>query len=243
MTKHMTPSAATDAQPEQPLLPARPAITRLRLDSLTVDPAFTARIGIAIGHVLDLARALRNCGDLDPITVWLDPATGKWVVLDGRHRIETYRSNKAATIPAVIFQGSRMEARLEAARCNSKTTFPWTTAECTQYAWGLVIEGGASKRQIVQAATVSTGTVTNMRKRLVEMTAAGEEPVGNWCHPAKGCPRHHHQTPRGIWVGHCHNQHQDGDDRSLRGAGESGSHHRRTHHGLLRPEPHPLCDE
>ncbi|WP_054005000.1 ParB N-terminal domain-containing protein [Cypionkella psychrotolerans] len=166
--------------PETPLLSAKPAVIRLTLDSLTYDPAFTPRLGTAKNHVHDLARAHRNCGDLDPIKVWAEPGTGKLIILDGRHRVAAYRFNRVSIIPAVIFRGDRKDARLEAAKDNAKTTFPWTTAECTQYAWGLVIEGGVSKRQIVQAATVSTGTVTNMRKRLADMVAARATPCGNW---------------------------------------------------------------
>lgn len=180
------PSAPTSAQIDEPLLSTHPAAVRLNLSSLTNDTAFTPRAGTAKAHVHDLARALRNCGDLDPIKVWREPHTGKLIILDGRHRVAAYHFLKVATVPALIFQGARWEARLEAAKDNAKTTFPWTTSECTQYAWGLVIEGEASKRQIVQASTVSIGTVTNMRKRLADMSAAGTPPCGNWWRDRNG---------------------------------------------------------
>ena len=184
MNERPKPSAA--AQPEPPLLSANSTIVRLKLNSLTHDPAFTPRLGPADSHVRDLARALRICGDLDPIKVWAEPQTGKLIILDGRHRVSAYHFQKVGTVPAVIFQGSRKDARLEAARDNAKTTFPWTTAECTQYAWGLVIEGEASKSQIVRASTVSIGTITNMRKRLADITAAGNTPCGNWWRDRNG---------------------------------------------------------
>lgn len=174
------PSATAPAQPETPLLSAKAAGVRLALDSLTRDPAFTPRLGTAKSHVHDLARAHRNCGDLDPIKVWAEPGTGKLIILDGRHRVAAYRFNKVLDIPAIIFHGDRKDARLQAAKDNAKATFPWTTSECTQYAWGLVIEGGASKRQIVQASTVSTGTVSTMRRRWAEMNKAGIPSSGNW---------------------------------------------------------------
>lgn len=180
------PSATATAQPEMPLLSAKATVIRLTLDSLTYDPAFTPRLGTAKNHVHDLARAHRNCGDLDPIKVWAEPGTGKLIILDGRHRVAAYRFNRVFDIPAIIFQGDRKDARLEAAKDNAKTTFPWTTAECTQYAWGLVIEGGASKRQIVQASTVSTSTVGAMRKRWAELSKAGTTPTGNWWRDRNG---------------------------------------------------------
>jgi hypothetical protein len=164
----------------EPIISRGTAPTLLKLEGISFDEAFSPRLDIAKAHVLDLARSLHNCDHLDPITVWKDPKTNRLVVLDGRHRFEAYFFKKRRHIPAIIFQGNRMEARLEAARNNSKTTFPWSTAECTQYAWGLVIEGDASKLQIARAAAVSTSMVGNMRRRLKEMTAAGSVPSGNW---------------------------------------------------------------
>lgn len=183
MTKKTKPSAAAFEASETPLLPTAKdadAVVRLPLDSLFEDRAFTPRMGLAKGHVHELARTIRNGTDLDPIKVWRVPNTGLLIILDGRHRVAAYRFKKAKDIPARLFTGDRNAARLEAAKDNSKTSFSWTTAECTKYAWGLVIDGAGSKRQIVQAANVSTGTVNNMRKRLAEIVAAGAEPSGDW---------------------------------------------------------------
>lgn len=159
-------------------LPEAP--TRLALASLSFDPAFSPRKETSKAHVHDLARTLRNGSDLEAISVWRDPITGRWVILDGRHRATAYRLEDREDIPVRLFQGDRKAARLEAARDNAKARFPWTTSECTQYAWGLVIEATGSKRQIAGAANVRTSTVANMRKRLAEMTAAGKVPTGNW---------------------------------------------------------------
>jgi hypothetical protein len=174
------PSATISAEPVEPIITQTASTVRFKLASLSFDPAFTPRKETAKAHVHDLARALRVCGDLDPVLVWLDARTGSMIILDGRHRVAAYRFCKIATIPAIVFQGSRKDARLEAARVNSKTTFPWSTSECTQYAWGLVIEEEASKREVSTAAKVSIGTVTNMRKRLAELKTLGETPTGNW---------------------------------------------------------------
>lgn len=171
------PSATIPAEAEEPIIPRA---TRLKLDTLSFDQAFSPRLDLAKAHVLDLVRALRNCDDLDPIKVWKVPGTNRLIVIDGRHRFETYRFEGRSHIPAIIFHGSRTEALLEAGTNNSKTTFPWSTAECTQYAWGLVIGGQASKLQISRATAVSTSMVGNMRRRLKEMTAAGSVPSGNW---------------------------------------------------------------
>lgn len=156
------------------------AVARMTIRDLVHDPAFTPRANPSKEHVHQLVRALCNSGDLDPITVWVDPATGKLVILDGRHRVAAYRHQKLKDIPARVFQGDRKAALLEAARENAKATYSWTTSECTQYAWGLVIAAAGSKREIAQAANVRTSTVGNMRKRLADMTSAGRIPTGNW---------------------------------------------------------------
>jgi hypothetical protein len=176
-----TTPTASGAQPhpgQTRALPEPPA--RLPLASLTFDPAFSPRKETSKPHVQDLARSLRNGGDLEPISVWQDTSTGRWVILDGRHRATAYRLEGREDIPVWLFQGDRKAARLEAARDNSKARFPWTTSECTQYAWGLVIEAAGSKRKIADYANVRTSTVANMRKRLAEMTTAGKVPTGNW---------------------------------------------------------------
>jgi hypothetical protein len=163
-----------------PAAPAYSNTVTFALHSLTFDRAFTPREGLSKEHVHELARALRNIGDLDPIMVWIDPVTGKPIILDGRHRFAAYRLCKATSIPARVLEGSRKDARLGAARENAKTVFPWTTSERTQYAWGLVIEGEASKAQIVNATGVGRATVGNMRSRKNALAAAGTTPTGNW---------------------------------------------------------------
>jgi ParB-like chromosome segregation protein Spo0J len=152
----------------------------MTLRDLVFDPAFTPRVGLSREHVHQLARALHNSGDLDPIAVWIDADSKKPVILDGRHRVAAYRLQKIGDIPARVFQGDRKAALLEAARENAKATYSWTTSECTQYAWGLVIAVAGSKREIAQAANVRTSTVGNMRKRLADMRSAGGTPTGNW---------------------------------------------------------------
>lgn len=178
MPHTITAAATVNEQAEAPII--RTSLLRVPLTILVHDSAFTPRMTTNKHHVHDLARRLRVGGDLDPITVWRDPTTGRLIILDGRHRVAAYRFRDLDTIPTITFMGSRIDARLEAGRNNSKAAYPWTTAECTNFAWGLVIEGGASKAKIVEAAGVSNGTVGNMRKRLVELRAAGREPDANW---------------------------------------------------------------
>lgn len=178
MTRTPTATATGEDLPEGPIIPQPPK--RVMLADLIHDTAFTPRTATNKHHVHDLARRLHVEGDLDPIKVWPNPATGRLIILDGRQRVAAYRFWEIESIPAAIFTGSRKDARLEAARNNSKTENPWTTAECTNYAWGLVIEGEASKAEIMKNVRVGYGTIGRMRKRLAELKAAGKEPDGNW---------------------------------------------------------------
>lgn len=176
-----TTSLTSGAQPRESQTRALPeAPARLPLASLTFDPTFSPRKEISKPHVHDLARALRNRSDLDAINVWPEPITGRWIILDGRHRATAYCLEGRKDVPVRLFQGDRKAALLEAARDNAKARYPWTTSECTQYAWGLVLEAAGSKREIADAANVRTSTVANMRKRLAEMATAGTVPTGNW---------------------------------------------------------------
>ena len=162
-----THPTATPIEPSAALLLPGPAaasrLLRLQLKDLIHEAAFTPRLGLAKGHVHELARTHRHGTELDPIKVWREPETGRLIILDGRHRVAAYRMNKAKNIPARLFEGDRKDARLEAAKDNAKTSFPWTTTERTRYAWGLVIDCAGSKKEIVQASNISTGTVTRLR--------------------------------------------------------------------------------
>lgn len=178
MTKTPRATANSEDLPEAPMIQRLPE--RVMLTDLVHDDAFTPRVTTNKYQVHDLAGRLQREGDLDPIKAWPHPTTGRLIILDGRQRVAAYRLREIESIPAVIFEGSRKDARLEAGRNNSKTRNPWTTAECTNYAWGLVIEGEASKAEIMKAVRVGYGSIGRMRKRLAELVAAGKEPDRSW---------------------------------------------------------------
>jgi ParB-like chromosome segregation protein Spo0J len=190
MQKPPKRKACSPAKADEPLLPTTPrkgvALLRLALTGLSYDPAFTPRLTTDKGHVHELARALRNGGDLDPIKVWEAPDTKRLIIIDGHHRVAAYRLCDFDTIPAMVFGGDRKAARMEAARDNAKTSYPWTTSECTQYAWGLVIDGAGSKAEIVSATRVTRETIRKMRRRLEEIIASGETPTSNWWRDRNG---------------------------------------------------------
>jgi ParB-like chromosome segregation protein Spo0J len=130
-------------------------------------------------HTKELARNLKQVGDLDPIQII--PIGERFVVLDGHHRLEAYRAAEKEDAPVVYFQGNPKEALLEAGAENIKERLAVTPAEKTQRAWKLVISGlGYSKSQIVKATQAADGTVGEMRRVLKWFELQSAEPSDSW---------------------------------------------------------------
>jgi hypothetical protein len=71
------------------------------------------------------------------------------------------------------FDGTLEDAVLEAGRANSKAKLPMNNRDRQNYAWRLVLMGSFSKRAIMDAAAISEGQVSVMRrvKRALENAA------------------------------------------------------------------------
>lgn len=144
-------------------------------------------------HVQELAATVRRRNRLDDLLVWTEETpegapTGRYVLLDGRHRLEAYRiawrssEDRSQGAPVSIFTGPRMEARLQALSSNVRRKLGLTKAERMDAAWRMVWDYGAalSKSRLAGAANVSDRTVGNMRARWQEMLATGQEPTFDW---------------------------------------------------------------
>jgi ParB-like chromosome segregation protein Spo0J len=114
-------------------------------------------------HIDALARAVRSVGKLDPILVmYIGPDP---YLIDGHHRLAAYEvAGITAPVPVVYFEGQLEAALLEAGRENSKAKLPMSGQERQDYAWRLVLLGGYSKSQTMEAAGVSDGQVAIMRR-------------------------------------------------------------------------------
>lgn len=153
--------------------------------------------GINRAHVRTLVQTLRNKGGLEPILLWgdsRDPAKPRLVLLDGAHRLAAYGSlhvsgrRSGGGVPAKIVECEPKQAHLLALARNTRDCLPLTTTERTNAAWGLVRHPALqfSKAEIAHAAGIAPRTVANMRRRLKEMTEAGEEPSGAWWKDRQG---------------------------------------------------------
>ncbi len=134
-------------------------------------------------HSLKLSKTLERT-ELDPIVVLR--VGSKNIVIDGHHRLEAYRRANRS-VPVTYFEGSPSEALVEAGRENAKDRLPMLPAEKSQRAWSLVREEvKLSKAQIMVAASVSDGSVANMRRVLKEFLEAGKEPPLEWREALRG---------------------------------------------------------
>jgi len=165
---------------------------------ITLDPAFQFRqTGTDKAHVRGLAQTLRTVGDLDPVLVWEEVGadgmpTGRLVLLDGHHRLAAYATanGKLQGIVAVVFQGDRTEAMLEAVRANTRESLPLTKRERMDASWRLVRLPGRriTVPAVAGAAGVGPATVDRMRKRWAVMQASGTKVTGEWWHDQRDTP-------------------------------------------------------
>lgn len=166
------------------------ALRHLLPTEITRDAAFQFRqAGTDKAHLRGLVQTLRTVGDLDPVLVWQEvdengKPTERFILLDGLHRLAAYATAKGhrQAVPAVVIQGDRTAAMLEAVKANTRESLPLTKTERTDAAWRLVRLPGKrlSVSTVAKAAGVGAATVDRMRKRWAIMQAAKKEAQGAW---------------------------------------------------------------
>ena len=139
-------------------------------------------------HVAQLRKPLLNPKkDLDPIVIaWAKDETTatntgySWVVVDGHHRLQAYRTTKGReTIPAILFDGSPIQVVLRAISGNNRDKLAMTPKEKLSTGWSIFVAMAGKKRQsvTVQELGISRGSVQNFRKqfRLIAADIASGE--------------------------------------------------------------------
>lgn len=135
---------------------------RLNLQDIHEYPEVFQPRPLNVQHIDELKRAIKSRGEVEPITVMQIGL--KAVVIDGHHRRTAYGdAGKREGIPVRYFEGSLEEAVLEAGKANSKAKLQMDNRTRQNYAWRLVMMD-FSKRQIVEAASVSDGQIGIMRR-------------------------------------------------------------------------------
>lgn len=162
----------------------------IRLSEIIADNDMRVRSGsLSPQHVTELRQAVKRGSKLPPVLVWQEvkdgEPTGRFIILDGRHRLAALRKEKPklAEIMAEVFTGSRVEALLMAAKRNTKAVLPLTSRDRTNAAWAVVrMDGepyGISKSATAKSCGVSDSTVAKMRARW-KAWHDGREPSGDW---------------------------------------------------------------
>jgi hypothetical protein len=162
----------------------------IRLSEIKADDDMRVRSGtLSPQHIKELRQTVNRGSKLPPVLVWEEvkdgEPTGRFTILDGRHRIAALRKEKPklAEIKAEVFTGSKAEALLMAASRNTKAALPLTTRDRTNAAWAVVRMDrepyGISKSAIVKSCGVSDRTVGTMRAKW-KAWPDDLDPSGDW---------------------------------------------------------------
>jgi ParB-like chromosome segregation protein Spo0J len=118
-------------------------------------------------HVKKLAKRIGNTGaELEPVVVV--KLSGRWVCVDGHHRLEAYDwLNWEGPIKAIWFEGTVREAVDESLRLNEVDKLEMSLQDNYEQAWQRTVLRWGSKAEVVKATNVSTTLVAHMR-RVVE---------------------------------------------------------------------------
>jgi ParB-like chromosome segregation protein Spo0J len=126
-------------------------------------------------HILKMAGSVRDTAEaLEPITVF--PVGLAYYVVDGHHRLAAYDTAEwRKQIPAIVFDGTLKQARDHALTMNSRDKLPMTETDKYEAAWRIVLEGDRSISDTAKKASVSPGTVSNMRRTAIELKQAYQQ--------------------------------------------------------------------
>lgn len=165
---------------------------RIALSKIVIRDDLRVRHGnLSEHHVNDLRQAMKRGSKLPPLLVWQEidgdgNPTGRFVLLDGRHRLAALRKEKQglAEISATVLHGTQQEAHLAAIGRNSRTALPLTPAERIDGAWAIVrmdtTRTPMSRSMIARECGVGEATVSRMRRRWTAWPDDSPPPSGNW---------------------------------------------------------------
>lgn len=162
---------------------------RLPLDSVELLPeVFQSRSRhdsvsgvVDLHHVDTLSRHLKAdpSYELDPVAVL--PVQGRFILIEGHHRLAAYKLRKRAEVPVEVFRGTPSEALIHSGSVNRRDRLEMGRAERSQRAWELVCSGlGLSVQEVIEGSGVKKRTVMTMRSKLREYAEQGQEPPETW---------------------------------------------------------------
>jgi hypothetical protein len=138
-------------------------------------------------HVKKLMRRIGTVGELYPVVVI--KLSGRWVCVDGHHRLEAYiRLKWQEPIRAAWFPGGVREALDHAVVSNEVVKLEIPDGDRFEVAWQRVVLGWGSKADIARIADVSERLVGNMR--VVKKQYEKDDAFGRKFRKDLGAPLH-----------------------------------------------------
>ena len=104
----------------------------LSIANIIVDPAYYPRKTTSQERIEEFMEAM-DCGEVfPPVKAAKDPDSGKYVLLDGRHRLEAARLRGQTKIRADVLPVAKDYWLLASVRFNGKTSLPLSSSEIKQ---------------------------------------------------------------------------------------------------------------
>jgi len=104
----------------------------LSIANIIVDPAYYPRRTTSQQRIEEFMEAM-DCGEVfPPVKAAKDPDSGKYVLLDGRHRLEAARLRGQTKIRADVLPVAKDYWLLASVRFNGKTSLPLSSSEIKQ---------------------------------------------------------------------------------------------------------------
>ena len=110
-------------------------------------------------HLRELTKRARR-QHLDPIIVL--PVGGRYVLVNGHHRLQAYKDAKEELVPVRYYEGSPRSAVLDTGHASAKINLNSSTAEKSQRAWELCTMMIYSLEEVMEGSGASKGQAKKM---------------------------------------------------------------------------------
>ena len=146
----------------------------LRIKDVVIDESVYPRINVDWVTTARYLNALKSGANFPPIVVAL--LDGKYILVDGGHRLKAYEANKETHIQAEVLEDLDMKAiYIEAVKRNSEHGRQFSTQEVTKICITLT-EWGESQEVISELVRIPTDKITPfVAKRMTRIAGTGQE--------------------------------------------------------------------
>lgn len=153
----------------------------IKITDITVDSKFQARVETADDHVERIVSIIRNTGSIEPVCIFFDEATGKFILWDGFHRVEAHIRLGLKEIWAWVAPGNEDDALVYSCSANiGQSTLRAPTDEDKKKAVRNLLLGGPFMEAAFGDIGAECGLGTNAVRRVYVRMKAEGEPVSDY---------------------------------------------------------------